>query len=453
VPQLRSLQRRIAIAFAGLIVGLVGAAVFVPLALWPGTDRAESIQRAHADAVRALGEVRDATRALRSAAVLTHQAQWDGTLAVEDQVHTVAVARDRMRLVTEEYFHTARPGVDRRLGQLAAIAFGELDGAAAALVAASLRPGGDPLALQRFRAAGASVDRVMKHLETMDAAAAEADADRIHGQIRQLRRGYLVLAAVGAAGALLLLYQTLALLRAHGSATARHVAALEAFAGQVSHDLRTPLQTIQLAVESIERKAEDPAIERLAGRASASVGRLDEMIHDLLHFARSGATAQEGARADVGAVVLEVGDELHPVAERAGVKLTASGGSVAQARIAAVALKTILANLVENAIKYRRPDGDRRVEVRATADGDHVMVEVEDNGVGIPPAILPRIFDPFFRGARRTDSYGLGLATVRRLVESHHGTIAVASEEGRGSTFSVRLPRAAPMVASEDAGR
>jgi two-component system sensor histidine kinase SenX3 len=445
LPQTRSLQRRIAIGFAGLIVGLIGAAVFVPLALWPGTDRAETIQRAHAEAVRALAEVRDATRMLRAAAVYSYQSQWDASLAREEQERAVAAARDRVHTATEEYFRVPRPPSADRVGsQLAGVALEELDGAAEALVAASRRPGGDPVALQRFRAAGASVDRVVKHLEAMDAAAAQGDADRIHGQIRLLRRGYLALAAVGSAGALLLLFQMLALLRAHTTATERHVTALEAFAGQVSHDLRTPLGSIQLAAGSIERRTEDPAVKRLAARARASVGRLDEMIRDLLHFARSGGAAQVGVRSDVGAVVLEVGEEFHAVAERAGVTLTSTGAPLAQARIAAVALKTILANLVENAIKYRRPDGERRVEVRASADADHVIVEVKDNGVGIPPAILPRIFDPFFRGARRPDSFGLGLATVRRLVESHQGTIAVESEEGRGSTFSVTLPRAEP---------
>jgi signal transduction histidine kinase len=167
-----------------------------------------------------------------------------------------------------------------------------------------------------------------------------------------------VLAALGTAGALLLLFQTLALLRGYASAAERRVSELEAFAGRVSHDLRSPLQTIQLAVTSIERKAQDEALQRLATRASASVRRLDAMIRDLLQFARSGAAAQQGGCADVSAVLLDVGDELQPIAERAGVKLTMAG-----------------------------------------APGLHAQIAVRDNGIGIAPRISPRLFDPFFRGS------------------------------------------------------
>jgi signal transduction histidine kinase len=448
MPQTRSLQLRIALAFVGLIVGFVGAAVYVPLALWPSAERAESIQRSRAEAARALGDVRRPARELRAAAVLTYQAKWDKSLAREEQERAVEAARDRITAVTEEYFRTSRPPeIDRAWSKLTEVALPELDGAAEALVAASRRPGSDRVVVRRFLAAAASIDRILDHIEAKEAATAQAGAERIHARIRRLALGYVGLAALGAAGAFLLLFQTLALLRGYASAAERRVTELDAFAGQVSHDLRSPLQTIQLAVKTIERKAQDQSLQRLATRASTGVSRLDGMIHDLLQFARSGAGAHGGVRADVDAAVQVVRDEFHPVAERAGVTLTVAGAPGVHARIAAVALETVLANLVENAIKYRRPDGDGRVEVSVTADTGRVVVAVKDNGVGIPPAIAPRLFDPFFRGAKRPDSYGLGLATVKRLVESHQGTIAVESEEGRGSTFSVTLRRAEPPMA------
>jgi len=454
MPQTRPLQLRIALAFVGLLVGFVGAAVYVPLALWPGAERAEYIQRSRAEVARALGDVRGAARELLAAAVLTYQAKWDESLARDEQERAVAAARDRIRAATEEYVRISRPpDIDRAWSQLADVALPELDGAVEALVAASLRPGSDPAVLQRFLAAGASVTRILDHIDDENAATAQQGAEHIHARIRRLALGYVGLAALGTAGALLLLFQTLALLRGYASAAERRIKELDAFAGQVSHDLRSPLQTIQLAVMSIERKAKDESLQRLAARASANVRRLAEMIRDLLHFARSGAAGQGGARADVDAVVRDVRDEFHPVAERAGVTLTVAGVPDVHAQIAAVALKTIVANLVENAIKYRRPDGDRRVAVSATADTDRVVVAVKDNGVGISPAIAPRLFDPFFRGTKRPDSYGLGLATVKRLVESHQGTIAVESEEGRGSTFSVTFRRAEPPADSQEHAR
>ncbi|MFL5303034.1 MAG: sensor histidine kinase [Anaeromyxobacteraceae bacterium] len=440
MPHARSLQLRIALAFLGLIVGFVGAVLYVPLALWPVAQRAESIQTHRAEAVRTLGEVRGAARELRSAALLTYQAQWDESLTRDDGERAVGVARDRIRSRTAEYLRLPRPRppeIERVWRQLADVDFPALDAAVDGAVAASRRPGGDPIAVRRILAAGASVDRDLQHLADMNAEAAQGDAERIHGRIRRLAIGYVILAAVGAAGALVLLLQALTLLRGYTHAAERRVAELEAFAGQVSHDLRSPLQTIQLAVTSIERKAQDESLQRLASRAAGSVRRLDAMIRDLLQFARSGGTAQEGVRADVGAVLQDVGDELQPVAQRAGVTLTVAGEPGVHARIAGVALKTIVANLVENAIKYRRPDGGGRVDVSAKADRERVVVAVKDDGIGISPGIIPRLFDPFFRGTKRPDSYGLGLATVKRLVESHQGTISVDSEEGRGSVFSV----------------
>jgi signal transduction histidine kinase len=449
----RSLQLRIAVAFLGVIIGFVGAVLYVPLALWPVAQRAESIQTHRAEAVRTLGEVRGAARELRSAALLTYQAHRDESLARGEGERAVLAARDRIRFSTAEYLRlpTPRPPeIERVWRQLADVGLPTLDAAVDGAVAASLRPGSDPMAIRRILAAGASVDRDLQHLADMNAEAAQVDAERIHGRIRKLAIGYVILAAIGTTGALILLVQALTLLREYTSAAERRVTELEAFAGQVSHDLRSPLQTIQLAVTSIERKAQDEVLQRLATRASASVRRLDGMIRDLLQFARSGGAVHEGARADVGVVLHEILEELQPVAQRAGVTLAVAGEPGVHARIAAVALKTIVANLVENAIKYRRPDGGGRVEVSAKADRERVVVAVNDDGIGISPSIIPRLFDPFFRGTKRSDSYGLGLATVKRLVESHHGTISVDSEEGRGSAFSVRFGRAEPPSDSQD---
>jgi signal transduction histidine kinase len=451
LPQTRPLQLRIALAFVGLIIGFVGAAVYVPLALWPGAERAESIQRSRAETARALGDVRGAERELRAAAVLTHPANGDGPLAREEQERAFEAARDRLRGVTEAYLRIAKPSheIDRAWNQLADVALPALDRTAEAFVAAS-HQGGDPVTVRRFLEAGASFGRTLDEIDEKNAASAERDAEHIHARIRRLALGYVGLAALGTAGALLLLFQTLALLRGYASAAERRVTELDAFAGQVSHDLRSPLQSIKLDVGSIERKAQDHSLQRLAARASANVRRLDGMIRDVLHFARHGAPAQGGARADVDAVVQDLRDEFHQVAAREGVTLTVVGMRDVHAQIAPVALKTIVANLLENAIKYRRPDADRRVEVSVTADADRVVVAVKDNGVGFSATIAQRLFDPFFRGAKRPDSYGLGLATVKRLVESHQGKITVDSEQGRGSTFSVTLRKAKPPAGSQE---
>jgi signal transduction histidine kinase len=108
-------------------------------------------------------------------------------------------------------------------------------------------------------------------------------------------------------------------------------------------------------------------------------------------------------------------------------------------------LERVLHNLLSNAIKYSPAGGEVRVSIQRerTLGGDWAVVSVRDQGLGIPAAEVPRIFDGFHRAsnvAGRISGTGIGLATARQVVEQHGGTLGVATEEGRGSTFTVRLP-------------
>jgi signal transduction histidine kinase len=104
-------------------------------------------------------------------------------------------------------------------------------------------------------------------------------------------------------------------------------------------------------------------------------------------------------------------------------------------------LERVVANLVSNAVKYSPAGGD--VRVRVTRDGDTAVLSVEDSGMGIPQEDMPRIFERFFRARNVIDEVagaGIGLAACKRIVEQHGGRLLVQSEEGKGSTFTVRLP-------------
>jgi signal transduction histidine kinase len=108
-------------------------------------------------------------------------------------------------------------------------------------------------------------------------------------------------------------------------------------------------------------------------------------------------------------------------------------------------------NLVRNAVKYIGERPVRRVEIRAVRRGHLVRVEVEDTGAGIPVEIQDTLFEPFVRGHEQGSGIGLGLATVKRLVEAHGGAVTVRSRAGEGSTFSVDLPLAAAVSAPQPA--
>jgi signal transduction histidine kinase len=107
------------------------------------------------------------------------------------------------------------------------------------------------------------------------------------------------------------------------------------------------------------------------------------------------------------------------------------------------ALRAIVGNLADNAVKHMPSDGaERLVHLRAERIRDEVRIRVRDTGAGIAAAALPRLFEPFFRGTDRPGGFGIGLKTVKRLVDAHRGRISVVSEEGAGSEFTVTLPAA-----------
>jgi signal transduction histidine kinase len=114
----------------------------------------------------------------------------------------------------------------------------------------------------------------------------------------------------------------------------------------------------------------------------------------------------------------------------------------------------MVANLARNAIKYIGDGPVRRIDVRVHDKGDHVRFEIEDTGPGLPEGLDAHVFDPYVRGPHATQpGIGLGLATVKRLVEAHGGRVGVVSVAGRGCTFWFELPGAHEASAAEPAER
>jgi signal transduction histidine kinase len=226
---------------------------------------------------------------------------------------------------------------------------------------------------------------------------------------------------------------------------------LELFAGRVAHDIRSPLQSVALALDvTRERHPElDPKTTSMLERGVRTLQRVGQLVDGLLVFAKAGRQPADDSRANVADVVVDVVDQMRPAADEKDIELHVDAqGSPAVACSPGV-LVSIVANLVGNAIKYMGAGTVRRVDVRVVDRGRMVRVEVGDTGPGVPAALRDRIFDPFVGSPESTaQGIGLGLATVRRLVEGHGGSVGVEANRDVGSLFWFELPK--PVAISDE---
>jgi signal transduction histidine kinase len=214
--------------------------------------------------------------------------------------------------------------------------------------------------------------------------------------------------------------------------------ALDEFAHAVSHDLKAPVRAIrEYADLLLDPEIASPGETRdgYLRRIRDLTGRMREMIGAALEYARAGRTADRVVQLDTGEVLRELVAFLSPPAD-VTIQL-APGLPVIQSE--RVPFEQVFRNLLSNAISYRRA-GDARVTVSATDRGDCWEFVVADNGPGIPAAQQERIWK-LFHTSRPGEGTGLGLALVKRLVETRHGTVTVRSAPGEGAEFHVRWPR------------
>ena len=210
---------------------------------------------------------------------------------------------------------------------------------------------------------------------------------------------------------------------------------LEHFAGQVSHDLKNPLTSVSLSLESLELDVTDADQLDTLARARRGVDRMDGMISDLLAFASEGAPPGDDL-VDLGAeLVLALDDLAGRVASR-----TVTVGALPVVRGDTAQLRSVLMNLVDNAAKFTDDGEVPEIEVDSRLlDGRH-RIEVRDRGRGVPADRSERIFAPLVRLDKSVEGVGIGLATCRRIVEAHGGTMGVVQRDGGGSVFWFDLP-------------
>lgn len=219
------------------------------------------------------------------------------------------------------------------------------------------------------------------------------------------------------------------------------------FIANVSHELKTPLGAMAVLGETIASQRDDPVVlGRLADRLGSEARRLSQLIGDILDLSQAEGKDRPLTPVDLTEVVVDVIRDVaaRPDAENVAL-LPGPLPELATVRGDRRQLRTMLTNLIENAVRYGRPpEGEHLVHVRTRVEADDVTIEVEDAGQGIPEAHLGRIFERFYRvdRARSRDSggTGLGLSIARHIARNHGGDITVESEVGVGTTFTVRLP-------------
>src|SRR5579883_2104087 len=225
------------------------------------------------------------------------------------------------------------------------------------------------------------------------------------------------------------------------------------FIANVSHELRTPLASLRALAETLrDGAARDPeAGPRFLGRIVSEIDRLALLVNDLLDLSaiESGSAKLEMAPVSMGEVAREVAAKFRPVAERRGIMLRVDDlDEVPEAWGDEARLVQAVVNLVDNALKYTPAGGAVRISGRAARE--LVALSVADTGLGIAAEHLPRIFERFYRvdrsRSRALGGTGLGLSIVKHIATSHGGRVEVHSVEGRGSEFTLLIPRAPEQV-------
>ncbi|HEX6460300.1 MAG TPA: ATP-binding protein [Thermoleophilaceae bacterium] len=216
----------------------------------------------------------------------------------------------------------------------------------------------------------------------------------------------------------------------------RMEADLRSYAEVVAHDLREPITAMSLLVALIERQGDAPPPAELVGQLRASTDRARALVDCVLTYARAGALRSE--RVDLSRLVTDVKEDLRARVGEAHATIAVGDLPVVQGDSGQ--LRRVLQNLIVNALKFRS-DAPPRVEVSAERGSQEWVIGVRDNGVGVDPAQVGRIFGLFARADTRADGAGIGLAVCRRIVEAHGGRIWVEPGAGGGSVFRFTLPR------------
>jgi heavy metal sensor kinase len=217
------------------------------------------------------------------------------------------------------------------------------------------------------------------------------------------------------------------------------------FSADASHELRTPLTILQLELEGmVQSQRLNPTLTDQIGSALEETQRMSHIVESLLAISRldAGEAKIQMARLDFGQLAASTTEQMKLLAEEKSIRLTSNVTGNVYVDGDRSHLQQVVVNLVANAIKYTQEGGE--VELRVFRRADIAVLEVSDNGAGIPEYALPHVFERFYRAdkarSRESGGAGLGLAIVKAICTAHGAELSVSSHEGRGSVFRVELP-------------
>src|SRR5215216_3285568 len=218
------------------------------------------------------------------------------------------------------------------------------------------------------------------------------------------------------------------------------------FLRRLDHEIKNPLTGLRAALVNMQETQNAEERQHAVENAGRAVGRLSRLLADLRKLSDLGERPIEHAYVDVPGLLQDAVDAAHVLPAFEGREVSLLIPKVPSPFPSVTGDRDLLVlavyNLIENALKFTAEEDS--VEVRAAEDGQAIVIEIADSGVGIPPEDLPKIFEELYRGsnARSTEGSGLGLALVKRIIALHNGQINVRSSqaEPRGTVFTIRLP-------------
>jgi signal transduction histidine kinase len=445
------MRRRLRAVFAAIVAAFFALDLFALASLWPQLRRLEALRTHYAASVQIITGMRGDLRDIRGAAARQRLRRESGQAPDPDLDVELRAARARFDAKMRGY--EATPSTEEEVavwGGLVADAAPAFFRAVEEVVAPERSPG-STYAQDIVGAieTGSQVDALLQQIIEINAREVDARAEELHLTVATVVVFCVALGVLWMVGGFLLIRWALAAVREYERSTEERLAELDQFAGRVAHDLRNPLQAIGMALSAIQRRTTDERTQSLSAKAQQAAVRMGAFIQELLTFARSGAKPTPGASARVDDVLLEVQQELAELAKRGNVALLVRSSPELRAAIGPEALRSIVGNLADNAVKHSSDGSERQVELTAEDGGLEIRIRVRDNGPGIAPEALSRLFDPFFRATDRPGGFGIGLKTVKRLVDAHRGRIEVESQQGCGCVFTVTLPAAQPRAGPE----